>query len=253
MKLEFKAWHLLPVTCMLIVWQLLGQFDFIDTMFYPTPLTIFIRLIDLFKTSEVFVLGMLHSARRFSVAATFAVPFSIALAIGTHLFSIVNAFVRPLIMLTYPLPKLAIYPFFLLVLGIGDGSKIFLIGTGIFYFVFLQTLHGIGKLETSNTFEMTTIYRIPFCKKVFHIMIKGALLEILEGIKQGLGHGLVMVMASELIAAQNGIGFFIWNAWDQFRIPDMYCGLLIFGIWGGAIFLVIDFIKSKLRKYYGIV
>ncbi len=80
-------------------------------------------------------------------------------------------------------------------------------------------------------------------------MIKGVSPDILAGIKVGIGYGLVMVVAGEFTVSRDGIGFFMWNAWDQFRITDLYCGLFVLSLMGLIFFYTLDFIDNKLHQY----
>ena len=127
--------------------------------------------------------------------------------------------------------------------------KIAIIAIGIFFLVLLSTVHGVQRLSPFGYLDIVFIYKIPFWKRLFRIIIRGALPEILNGIKMGLGYGLVMVVAGEFSVSRNGIGFFMWNAWDQFRIRDLYCGLIILSLLGLFIFIVLDGIKNNLRGF----
>lgn len=230
----------------LILWELLSRFKVTSGIYFPAPSSILSRLIYLLFQDPEFLSDILSSLKRLALGVIISVPCAIALGLSIGLNKRVSGFFTPLISLTYPIPKLSVLPLLMILLGIGDISKIAIIAIGIFYLVLLNVIHGIQGLPAVY-FYIIKIYRIPFAKKIYSIILKGILPDILHGCKVGIGYGLIMVVASEFIAAKNGIGFFMWNAWDQFRIKDVYVGLAVFSLMGLAVFASFDRILSKLK------
>ena len=105
------------------------------------------------------------------------------------------------------------------------------------------------RLMSSGYFDIVKIYKIPYRAKLFRVLVRGTLPEILNGIKIGLGYGLVMVVAGEYTISRNGIGFFMWNAWDQFRIKDLYCGLVVLSALGLFFFFTLDSLQKRLKEF----
>jgi len=137
----------------------------------------------------------------------------------------------------------------LVIFGIGDAAKIAIIAIGIFFLVLFNTTQGVKRLISLGYFNIIFIYKIPYRTKISKIIFQGALPEILNGIKMGLGYGLVMVIAGEFTISKNGIGFFMWNAWDQFRILDLYCGLVVISLLGYIIFIFLERIQNRLKGF----
>ena len=230
----------------LILWELLSRFKIISNIYFPAPASILLRFIYLLFQDPKFLNDILFSLKRLALGVIISVPSAIALGLSIGLNKRIARFLTPLISITYPIPKLSILPLLMILLGIGDASKIAIIAIGIFYLVLLNVIHGIQRLPAVY-FYIIKIYRIPFAKRIYSIILKGILPDILNGCKVGIGYGLIMVVASEFIAAKNGIGFFMWNAWDQFRIKDVYVGLAVFSLMGLAVFTLFDWLLSKLK------
>ena len=57
------------------------------------------------------------------------------------------------------------------------------------------------------------------------IALPGALPSIMTGIKLGIGMGLILIAIAEMIGAQSGLGYMIWNAWQILSVETMYVGL----------------------------
>lgn len=231
---------------LLLVWETLSRFKLINAIYFPAPIVILRRLAHLLFQDPTFTQDILFSLKRLALGALIAVPLAVVLGLAAGLSRGFFRFFMPLISLTYPLPKLSILPLLMILLGIGDASKIAVIAIGIFYFVLLSIIYGIQGLPRVYE-DLVQVYRIPFSKKIRFIILIGILPDILQGCKIGIAYGLVMVVAGEFIAARNGIGFFMWNAWDQFRITDVYVGLVVFSLLGLGVFAFFDGIILRMK------
>ncbi|MBU1864185.1 MAG: ABC transporter permease [Candidatus Omnitrophica bacterium] len=229
----------------LLIWELFVRLNFIHKGYFPPPSAIITRLFYLVFQSSEFLYTLWCSVKRLALGTLIAFPSGILLGFAIGLNQKFEKILSPLLAITYPIPKLAILPFLMIIFGIGDTSKIAIIAIGVFYYVVFNVIHGVRELAATY-FDIAFIYRVPLIKKLFYVIFKGVLPDILNGCKIGLGYGLIMVIASEFIAAKNGIGFFMWNAWDQFRIIDMYASLVVLSVIGSAIFLGFDYLRDRL-------
>jgi len=239
----------LSISIILIMWEIAAQNNWIQALYFPPPSKIAVRLFHLLLHDPSFLKDIYASTYRLMMGAIIGIPPAIILSLGIYLNRHIASFFNPLIAVTYPVPKLAVFPLLLIIFGIGDASKIAIIALGIFFLVLLDTTHGLKRILSTEYADIISIYKIPFWHKLFHIMIKGTLPEILNGIKMGMGYGLVMVVAGEFTVSRNGLGFLMWNAWDQFRILDIYCGLVLLSFTGLIIFIAFDKLKSNLKVF----
>ncbi|HRY30108.1 MAG TPA: ABC transporter permease subunit, partial [Elusimicrobiota bacterium] len=216
---------------------------------FPPPSHILDRLWVLLRTDDTFLRGVLQSHLRLAMGALLAVPLAVFLGLELGLHPVAARLLNPLIAVTYPIPKLAVFPLLMVVFGIGESSKVAIIAIGIFFLVLLSTLQGCRRLFKEDYMDIVTVFRIPPGKRFFSIALRGSLPDILSGLKMGLGYGLVMVVASEFTFSEDGIGFFIWRAWDQFRVVDIYCGLTVLSLSGFLIFAAVDQGTKRLKWY----
>ncbi len=233
----------------LALWEIGARAQWFNALYFPPPSAIAARLSYLIVNEPAFLNDIGASLYRLFAGAAIAIVPAVILAISMGLNKYVELFFKPLIAITYPIPKLAVFPLLLVIFGIGDGSKIAIIALGIFYLVLLSTALGVQRLMSSGYFDIVKIYKIPFRAKLFRVLARGTLPEILNGIKIGLGYGLVMVVAGEYTISKNGIGFFMWNAWDQFRVKDLYCGLAVLSALGLFFFFTLDALQKRLKEF----
>jgi ABC-type nitrate/sulfonate/bicarbonate transport system permease component len=156
-----------------------------------------------------------------------------ALIIGVimGLNSTLRAMIDPLIAATYPIPKSSILPLALLVLGLGEASKIFMVAIGVFYPIAMNAMAGVREinkvyLDVGHNFKASRwdVFRT--------IALPGAMPMIMTGVKLGVGMGLVLIAIAEMVGAKSGLGYLIWNAWETFAVDQMYVGLFVIALIG---------------------
>jgi NitT/TauT family transport system permease protein len=147
-----------------------------------------------------------------------------------------------MIQATYPIPKLAIMPFILLVFGIGEVSKVFTIAIGVFYLVVINTMAGVLNIDK---IYLDVAKNFGASRKDFYMTVAfpGALPMIFAGLKLGMGMALILVVAAELSAAKAGIGWMIWRSYDMFDIEQMFVALIVLSFLGYLFTLLLDAIE----------
>ena len=143
----------------------------------------------------------------------------------------VRAVFDPLVAATYPIPKSAILPLALLIFGLGEGSKIFMVAVGVFFPVVINATTGV--LEINQIYlDVGRNYKASRWNTFWTIALPGALPVIMTGFKLGIGIGLVLIAIAEMIGAKSGLGYMIWSAWETFSVEQMYVGLFMIAIIG---------------------
>jgi len=114
-------------TTILIFWELLSHLKLINNLYFPAPVSILLRFIHLLFEDHIFLRDILFSLKRLALGTVISVPSAIAIGLLMCLNKRVFRFLSPLLSLTYPVPRLSILPLLLILLGIGDTSKIAII------------------------------------------------------------------------------------------------------------------------------
>lgn len=232
----------------LILWEVLSRLVIRDSNILPPATQVITRFYEHICTGNRIISDVLSSLRRYFLAFLLSFPLSIFLAYFVSQSRMIGGFINFFFSSTYSLPKVALYPFILIAFGIGDLSKIVLIALGMFYIFYFNTYQGIQQLECSSYYDVIQIFKVNWKQRLWNFYIKGCLPFLMTGLKTGLGYGLVLVVVCEMSFSSDGIGLFIWNAWDQFRLIDMFVGVFFLIIASGIVFLICDGIESKLRK-----
>lgn len=223
---------------LLVVWELAARADFIDTRFFPAPSAVLAVLVDMLRSGELVTHTLVSLKRLFWGTLIGGVP-ALVLGIAMGLNRAIRALIDPLIAATYPIPKSAILPLALLIFGLGEASKIFMVAVGVFFPVVINATTGV--LEINKIYlDVGRNYRANRWNTFWTIALPGALPVILTGFKLGIGIGLVLIAIAEMIGAKSGLGYLIWSAWETFAVEQMYVGLFMIAIIGFALTLLLN-------------
>jgi NitT/TauT family transport system permease protein len=157
----------------------------------------------------------------------------------------VRAMVEPLIAATYPIPKSAILPLALLIFGLGEASKIFMVALGVFFPVVINSTTGV--LGISKIYlDVGQNFRASRWNMFKTIALPGALPVILTGIRLGLGLGLILISIAEMVGAKRGLGYMIWASWETFSVEQMYVGLFVIALIGFVLTVALGQLEKVL-------
>jgi NitT/TauT family transport system permease protein len=215
---------------LLVVWELAARLNFIDTRFFPAPSSVIAVLIDMLRSGEL-VTNTLVSLRRLAWGTLIGGVPALVLGIAMGLNRWVRAVFDPLVAATYPIPKSAILPLALLIFGLGEASKIFMVAIGVFFPVVINATTGVLQINRIYL-DVGRNYKANRWKTFWTIALPGALPVIMTGFKLGVGIGLLLIAIAEMIGAKSGLGYMIWTAWETFSVEQMYVGLFMIAIIG---------------------
>ncbi|MDX2406766.1 ABC transporter permease [Streptomyces microflavus] len=232
---------------LLLIWEILVRAGAVDARFFPAPSSIFDRMVESAFTGELWSHTWASLRRLFFGFWLGLVP-GLLLGVVMGLSRGVRAALSPLISGTYPIPKSALLPLILLVFGLGEMSKVVMVAIGVFYPVVLNTTAGVQQIQpiyydVSKNFGATRL-------QVFRtVAIPGAMPNIMTGIELGAGLGLILIAIAEMVGAQSGLGFMIWNAWQLYSVETMYVGLLVIAVIGYAMSLLLGSIARTVTPW----
>lgn len=215
---------------LLAVWEFAARLHLIDTRFFPAPSSVIAVMIDMLWSGEL-ITNTLVSLRRLALGTLIGGVPALVLGIAMGLNRWVRAVFDPLISATYPIPKSAILPLALLIFGLGESSKIFMVAIGVFFPVAINSTTGVLGIS-SIYLDVGRNYKANRWKTFWTIALPGALPVIMSGFKLGIGIGLILIAIAEMIGAKSGLGYMIWTAWETFSVEQMYVGLFMIAIIG---------------------
>ncbi|HUD86160.1 MAG TPA: ABC transporter permease [Xanthobacteraceae bacterium] len=229
---------------LLVIWEVAARTHLIDTRFFPAPSSVIATAIDLLRSGEL-VTNTLVSLRRLALGVLIGGVPALILGIAMGLNRWVRAIFDPLVAATYPIPKSAILPLALLIFGLGEPSKIFMVAIGVFFPVVINSTTGV--LEINRIYlDVGRNYKASRWNTFWTIALPGALPVIMTGFKLGIGIGLILIAIAEMIGAKSGLGYMIWTAWETFSVEQMYVGLFTIAIIGFVLTVLLNEIERMI-------
>jgi sulfonate transport system permease protein len=129
------------------------------------------------------------------------------------------------------IPHLALIPLVILWFGIDESAKLFLVALGVFFPVYLNTLHGIRSVDP-QLIEMGRTYGMSSGELFRRVIFPGALPSIFVGVRFALGIMWLTLIVAETIAASSGLGYMAMQAREFMQIDVVVLSILIYALLG---------------------
>lgn len=233
-----RAWNALaaigryyPVFLIFLIWEILSRLNLLDPMFMPPLEDVAATFYQqVFVTHEL--LGHIGvSFMRAGAGLGLAAVVGIAAGILMGRVRAVESFLDPLISALFPTPKLALFPLMMIFLGIGDASKIALIFLGCFFPIVINTYTGVKNVDKFFIWNAQT-KGASQRQLIWHVIIPASLPFVFAGLRVATSTAFLLIVASELIAANDGLGYLIMFAERSFDPALMWCGILVIAAMG---------------------
>ncbi|MEU7632986.1 ABC transporter permease [Nocardia sp. NPDC049220] len=229
---------------LLILWQVLATAGVLDARFFPAPSAIFDSLRGGLGHGTLLHDTVLTTGR-LAMGLLIGGVSGLVVGIAMGLSQFVQTVLRPLVSMTYPIPKIAILPLFLIIFGLGETAMWAIVSVGVFYPVALNAYAGIREIDPIHR-ETAAVYRVSLWRRISTVALPGSLSLILTGFELGIGVGFLLVVAAEFMGSSAGLGHAIWQSWQTFAVSSMYAALAVIAIYGLVIQLVMSWLHRTL-------
>lgn len=226
----YRIISILSPFLVLLMWEVAVQTNILDSRFFPPPTRVVQILADMVSTGEIFGhIGI--SLKRIVLGFIFGSVPGILLGLLIGWFRGVRAFLDPIIAATYPIPKISLLPLLLVIFGLGEASKVATVAIAGFFLVLISTSHGVMQID-HVLIQAAENYGARGWKLFTKVILPASLPSIFTGLRLSLGVSLLIIVAAEFVAANQGIGYLIWISWSTLSVGKMYVGLAVIAILG---------------------
>lgn len=213
----------------------------------PGPEQVVIRGVDLAQRG-ILLADILASLQRvllgFFIGSGLAIPLGFAMG----WYQPVRAIIEPWTQFFRTIPPLAIIPLAIVFLGIGEVPKVFVIALAAFLVSIIATFQGVVNVDRTliNAGRVLGANDLVIFRR---IAVPASLPFITVGLRQGLGSAWATLVASELIAAQQGLGYRMQNAQIYYQIDTIFVGLICIGVLGLIMDRIVLWFDTKLTGW----
>jgi NitT/TauT family transport system permease protein len=244
---KFRSEAILPIIApvlILTLWEIAVRLGYLKPLFFPPPSLIFKTFLKLARNGEL-QQNLYPTLVRILWGFLLGTVPGLIVGLSMGWSNKFRLFMDPIIAGLYPVPKIAILPLIMLLLGIGELSKIVVVGIGSFFLVTINAMTGVKNINRIY-FEVAKNYGAGRFKVFTKVVLPGSLPMIFAGMRLSLGMSLLLVVAVEFTAANYGLGAMIWLAWETLRTENLYVGVIICAILG----IIFTTVLRRIERHF---
>jgi ABC-type nitrate/sulfonate/bicarbonate transport system permease component len=233
---------------LMAAWEAAARAELLNPLVVPPLSRILTVFWELLVSGQIPV-QILVSMKRAASGYFLAAGVFISLGILMGLFERIRLGLEVVVEVLRPVPPPVIIPLALLIFGLEDKMKIFVIFFSCAWPILLNTIDGVRNIDwvlvnTAKTFRLTR------WQTIRRVVLPAASPQIITGLRVSLPIVLILVVISEMVGSTDGIGYFILDAQRRFRVTQMYAGMLALAILGYVLNQLFNLLHRRLLPWH---
>jgi len=222
----------LPLS-ILALWEALVHFEILNRLLFPPPSRLFQTAAQMVRDGELprHVFASLCRMMVGLVTGSLAGLFC-GLLMGSS--RLVRMSLEPVVSAFYTLPKLALLPMLMVIVGVGEPAGIVVIAASCFTMMSIHSRDAVRNLNRTYV-ETAVNYGASRAAVLRRVYLPACSPEILTGLRLAAGRALVVTISVEMLAAPDGLGSLIWISWQTLMTEKLYVALLTASLAGLAL------------------
>jgi ABC-type nitrate/sulfonate/bicarbonate transport system permease component len=229
-------WRLAALLAFFALWSLAGGLVQatrpFNPLFLPAPWVVLGAMLELAAKGQLWP-HVGATLQRVAIGFTTGAVLAIALGLLAGQLRAVRNVIEPVVELLRPIPPLAVLPLFIVWVGIGEGSKVGFITYATFFPMFVTTVHGVAQIDGRLVRAAQSLGARPR-DLFFRVILPAALPEVLTGLRLGVALSFFVIVISEFVGAEQGLGYLINDGRNFFLVPQMLGAAVLLGLLGYA-------------------
>ena len=152
---------------------------------------------------------------------------------------------EPIFSFTYPVPKIALYPIFIFVFGLGSLSKVALIFLECLYPITVNTYYGVQSADRRHLWSALNM-GASRTQVFWKVMLPSAAPSIFSGLRVALPISLIVVIITEMIGESRGLGYYISYSTASFEYANAFAGVLSIAVIGFVLDRLLVFLRNRI-------
>ncbi|MEU2256871.1 ABC transporter permease [Nocardia xishanensis] len=235
------------IALFLALWESAPRLGLVDEVFLPPFSVVVQAFTDLVASGEMWEhvsTSLTRSLSGFTLALLVAIP----VGIGIAWYRQVAEFLNPILELFRNTAALALLPVFVLILGIGETSKVALVLYASFFPILLNTITGVRTVDPLLIKSAVSLGFGPL--RLFQkVVLPAAVPSIFTGVRMAAASSILVLIAAEMVGARAGLGYLITAAQQNFQIPNMYAGILAISLLGLAFNGILVALERRFSRW----
>lgn len=192
---------------------------------------------------------VLPSLKRMFVGYALAIVLGIAAGVALGRSRTLSTMFHPAVTFARSIPATALVPIAIVLLGIGDTAKVWLIAFACVFPVLLNTIDGVRSIDPGLE-DVARSFRLTTRQRVLDIQVPSAAPAIFAGMRIALAFAFIMMVVSEFVGAINGIGHVTFLAEERFDLPQVWSGMMLLAILGATFNVIFGLVEARILRWH---
>ncbi len=243
------------VLVMLFIWYLLTNIGTVSAVILPKPQDVWDSFINLCVNGyganrDTLFVHLMASFKRLMIAYVLSVITAIPLGLMAGYFPRISSVITPFVEFYRPIPPLAYYTLLVLWFGINEESKIILLYLAGFAPIFIACASGVKRISADY---LNASYMLGANKRqtFLNVILPASLPDIFIGLRTAIGFEYTTLVAAEMVAARQGIGWMVLDASNWLKSDVVFVGVIIMGITGILLSMFVLMLEKRLVHWSG--
>jgi NitT/TauT family transport system permease protein len=235
------------IVLFLLLWEALPRLGVVSDAYLSPPSAVLAAIAQLVDNNQLWK-HVAASLQRSLWGLVLASAAGVVLGLLIGGFKRLAAIVDPVLQLFRQTSAFALFPVFILFLGIGELSKVAIIFWASFWPVLLSTVSGVKQVDrllVNSALSMGASQSFIF----FNVVLPASLPSIFTGVRLAGAYSITALVAAEMIGAHSGLGFLTLNSQETFQIPTMYAGILMLAVLGLLLNYLLALLERRLLRW----
>lgn len=237
------------ILLLIALWETAPRIGLADPVFLPPFSEVLVALWELVVSGEIFThlqASLIRAGAGFALALVIAIPLGLAIGWSRK----VSQFLNPILEIFRNTAALALLPVFILILGIGETSKIALITFACSFPILLTTITAVQQVDPLliKAARSLGLRNVELFRKV---VLPAAVPTMFTGVRMAGSASILVLIAAEMMGAKSGLGYLITYTQFNFLTTKMYAGILVISLLGLSINYLLVAVEKRLTRWRG--
>lgn len=236
----------IPVA-LLIVWEIATRLGLLDPRFF-VPVSEIIATIARELVDGRLGTDLALTLQRLALAFALAAIAGVSIGIASGVWRTFELLIRPITDTLYPMPKIAVLPLFIIIVGRGELAYILTAFATAFFQIIISTRGAVRDVD-AELIEAARNFGATGRRYVTRLLLPAIAPALLGGLRLGMATCLITLIAAEFVGAELGIGATIRRAGQQYAIDEVYAGIVLTGVLGLLITLAFRLLEPLVLPW----
>ena len=229
------------------LWETGSILGWISPLLAPAPSVIVRAVVDQITSGELgphLLVTLYRVISGIVIGGSFGAIVGLLLGMSARARDVTDPFISAI----HPIPKIAILPVVMVLLGIGDASRIAVISLAVFFPMMINTMNGVRQINPTHL-DVARNYGAAGVNLFRRVVLPASLPMILSGLRIGVNLALLITISVEIAGANQGLGSLIWISWEVMRIDVVYASLFVIMLLGISLNVLVRMTSDALAPW----